>query len=88
MSRRYAAGRRAWGICALSGIRMLRKDMVVNPDTGTLVHPAWADPVHPQELVEPIEDAIAIHRPAPDPDPSTEIPPETAVFGESEDDFR
>lgn len=78
MSVRYARGRRAYGMCARSGRRMLLRDMVEDPFTGLLVDPAWAEP----PLMRPptdIIDAIALRRPTADLDhPDSEF-----VFGSS-----
>lgn len=79
MNQRYARGDRAWGECALSGQRMLLKDMVENPRTGTLVHPDWAEPPDPRPPVD-IYDGVALERPAPDMDQiGTVVYPSTVV---------
>ena len=66
---RYAKGRRAVGICARSGRKMLLSQMV--PDgqyPGLLVDPDWRDIKNEQERPIDVSDAIALRRPAPDTD--------------------
>lgn len=59
---KYARGDRAWGHCARSGRRMLLKDMVEDPRTGTLVDPSWAEPPDPRPRRD-LQDGIALRRP-------------------------
>lgn len=66
---KFARGDNAVGICARSGRKMLRKNMV--PDgqyPNLLVDPAWRDMKHPQEKPVTTEEGIVLNRPAPDTD--------------------
>lgn len=73
MSRSYAKGSRAWGLCQRSGERHLLKDLI--PDgrfPHLLVHPTWWEPKHPQEIIVDVIDPVALAHPSPDqnPDPN------------------
>ena len=68
----YAKGRKAVGVCARSGRKMLLSDMV--PDgykKGLMVDPAWRDTAHPAEKPVKTEEGIALKKPAPDIDDDT-----------------
>lgn len=70
MSRRYASGKNAVGICARSGRKMLLKDMVSDGQyPNMLVDPDWFEGRHPQELLPKVSDPVGLYRPAPDPSP-------------------
>lgn len=62
---RYATGKRAVGICARSGRKMLLKDMVKDERLGLMMDPAEADIKHPVEKPVKLDDAITLKRPAP-----------------------
>lgn len=62
---KFAKGRKAWGLCARSGRRMLLKNMVEDGETHLLVDPAWRDTYHPQKKIVNLEEGIALKRPAP-----------------------
>lgn len=67
--RRYARGRHAWGECARSGDKVLRRNMVYDGhQPGLLVRRDWYEPVHPQEKLPPVSDPVGLRRPAPDRD--------------------
>lgn len=67
MTVRYARGARAWGECARSGKRLLRRRMVEDGQyPGLLVAPDWREPKHPQETPPDVDDPIALYRPAPE----------------------
>lgn len=76
----YARGDKAWGECARSGRKMLRKNMVEDGYIkGLLVDPEWRDGEHPQEHIEDVDDPVALFNPAPDlsvpPGEGTPAPP-------------
>ena len=67
MTLRYARGDKAWGECARSGKRLLRKNMVEDGQyPGLLVAPDWYEPKHHQETPVEVDDPIAIYKPAPE----------------------
>lgn len=67
MSNSYARGDKAWGECARSGRRMLRRNMVEDGYIkGLLVDPAWRETAHPQERLPDVSDPTGIFRPAPE----------------------
>lgn len=77
MSRTFAKGTRAWGICQRSGLRFLLKDLV--PDgryPNLMVNPAWWEPKHPQENPITVTDPQTLYRPAPErfADPNHGVP--------------
>lgn len=62
----YARGRYALGECARSGRKMLLKDMVRDGyQPNLLVDPAWYEPEHPLEDLQPVDDPVALYRPSP-----------------------
>lgn len=72
MSRKYASGSKAWGICGRSGQRMLLKDMIFDGRFPAMrVHPAWWEPKDPLEYAPKLEDPIALWRAAPEDFPMT-----------------
>lgn len=73
MSREYAKGNRAWGICGRSGKRALLKDLEFDgryPNMRVLRE--WWEPRDPLEKLDRIEDPLTLWRPAPEDGP---IPP-------------
>lgn len=72
MSRRYARGKRAWGHCERSGKKLLLRDMVTDGHVrGLLVAPEWREPMHPQEYMPAVDEAITLYDPAP---PTNNVP--------------
>lgn len=64
---KYAKGRHAVAECQRSGQKMRYRDLVEDGHIpGLLVHPAWWEPKHPQEIPITVEDPVALHRPAPE----------------------
>lgn len=86
MSRKYASGAKAWGICGRSGQRMLLKDMIFDGRFPAMrVHPSWWEPKDPLEYAPKLEDPIALWRPAPEDYPIVApildaVPDETGVI--------
>lgn len=76
---RYAAGKRAWGICDRTGFRYPLKDLV--PEyrngvrTGSLVGRDQVDPDHPQNFIgrARTDDAQSLRNPRPDVNPGREF---------------
>jgi hypothetical protein len=68
MTKRYAAGKRAWGECQRSGRKMLLRDMIEDGRyPGLMVDPAWREDKHPsEEPLTDIDDPIALRNPAPE----------------------
>lgn len=67
MSRRYARGKRAWGICGRCGGRALLNELVFDGHLPNMrVHQACWEPKHPQESLPRVADPIALWRPAPE----------------------
>jgi len=65
--RSYAKGRRAIAECQRSGQKMKYRDLVEDGHVaGLLVHPAWWEPKHPQEIPVEVDDPVALYRPAPE----------------------
>lgn len=65
--RSYAKGRRAIAECQRSGQKMRYRDLVEDGHiAGLLVHPAWWEPKHPQEIPVEVDDPVALYRPAPE----------------------
>lgn len=66
---KFAKGKKAVGICARSGRKMLLKDMVPDGEyPNLLVDPAWRDIYHPQKRPVNTDEGIVLKRPAPDID--------------------
>jgi hypothetical protein len=67
MAKKYAEGRRAWGICARGGHKLLLRDMVTDGRYPNLrVDPAWREDQHPQEMLTKVDDPIALYRASPE----------------------
>lgn len=67
MAKKYAEGRRAWGICARSGRKMLLRNMTFDGRYPNLrVDPAWWEGRHPLEFLAKVDDPIALYRPSPE----------------------
>ena len=64
--KKYARGDKAWGECERSGKKTLLANMVEDGyDVGLMVHPAFYDPPHPQDVPATAGEALALARPAP-----------------------
>lgn len=67
MSRRYARGKRAWGICGRCGGRALLNELVFDGHLPNMrVHQACWEPKHPQESLPRVADPVALWRPSPE----------------------
>jgi len=81
----YAKGRNAIAECQRSGQKMRYRDLVEDGHIpGLLVHPAWYEPRHPQELPVDTSDAVALWEPAPE----ISVPPDQAACPISPEDLR
>lgn len=66
MGKKYASGKYAVGECARSGRKMKLRDMVEDGEyPGLMVDPAWRETKHPLETLGPVDDPVALRRPAP-----------------------
>ena len=63
---RQRRGADAKAECQRSGIIMRRADMVVDGQTGLLVHPGWWEPKHPQETLADVSESMPGFTPAPE----------------------
>lgn len=57
-----------WGICQRSGLRTQLSNLVIDGQTGLLVHPRWYEPRHPQETPPTAKDDVTVLNQAPDND--------------------
>lgn len=69
MTRRYAKGKKAWGICQRSGKRVPYDDLVEDGYIkGLLVARDWYEPPHPQDTPVSVSDPVGLYRPSPEED--------------------
>jgi hypothetical protein len=67
MAKKFAEGRRAWGICARSGAKALLSQLIPDGRFPNLrVLPEWWEPRHPLEFLPKVEDPIALRLPSPE----------------------
>lgn len=71
MKRKWATGRKAYGICDRGGHKVPYHRLVKEPGTGLMVDRTWSDGRwnivdHPQNFPADTSDAIALKNPRPD----------------------
>lgn len=69
MGKQYASDANTWGQCGRCGRRVRLRTLIEDGYVkGLLVEPRCYDGPHPQENIRPVDDPVAVKRPAPDRD--------------------
>lgn len=71
MKRRWARGKKAYGICDRTGFKVPYRRLVKEPGTGLMVDRLWSDGRwnivdHPQNFPSDVSEAISLQNPRPD----------------------
>ena len=69
--RRYASGKKSFGVCDRTGFKVPYKKLVKEPGTGILVDRSWSDGIwnrvdHPQNFPADVGESIGLRNPRPD----------------------